>query len=339
MDKQQVDFASYTLADFIDNPGFVQWVITPEPASTLFWESVQRDYPEKVPVIAAARELVLSLRFQQEHLPPVEQESLWNAIEIQAKLHQKPGLTIPLWLRSLAAILILGLLGTGLFFYMQQQKLMFSTAYGQVKTFTLPDGSVVTLNANTKLYYPKKWNAEQIREVWIEGEAFFKVNHLHQQGIVKNGERFIVHAEKLSIEVLGTTFNVNNRRGKIKVALLTGKVALQAQGVAQLKLQPGELAEYEEKQGNIHKKKIEASEYVSWKSNQLNFNNTPLTEVLQLIEDNYGYKTVMKDVSLGNKKLSGSFYFSSEDALFKAIAASLGIVIEKNTARHELIVK
>ena len=341
MTKQPVDFSSYTLADYIDHPDFVNWVTTPTPALDVFWEKVQEDYPSAKTVMAEARGLVLSLRFENAFMEEPEQKSLWHAIELEAKLNQKSVVKIPLWLRSAAAVLIFGLVGLSVFLYSQQSKITVSTAFAEVKTFTLPDGSVVTLNANSKLRYPEKWNTEKIREVWIEGEGFFKVNHLHQSGVIKEADRFIVHAEKLNVEVLGTTFNVNNRRGKISVALLTGKVGLELAGneKAGIKLQPGELAEYEDKKKVIIKKKVQADDYVAWKSNKLYFDNTPLTDVLLLIEDNYGYKAVIKDAAVKNKKLSGTFSFSSEDALFKAIALSLGISIEKNQAAKEIIVR
>ena len=342
MAKQFTDFGSYTLEDFIDHPQFILWISTPDPDLDAFWQKVQIDYPETVPLIADAKHLILSLQFKSEHMSAPDQKFLWNAIEQRTKLHQKPVFRLSFWMRSAAAIFLLGLLSISFFFYQhQQQQIWVDTSFGQLKTLTLPDGTIVTLNANSKLHYAKNWSSIRIREVWIEGEAFFKVNHLHRSGIIKEGERFIVHAQKLNVEVLGTSFNVKNRRDLVKVALVTGKVGLEVDGTnhSLIKLTPGELAAYEEKKKTIVKTKIYAPDYIAWRNGKLNFNNTSLYEVFKIIEDDYGYKTIIKDRSILNKKLSGNFSLSSEDALFKAISTSASISIQKDQSTHQLIIK
>ncbi|MBB5634537.1 ferric-dicitrate binding protein FerR (iron transport regulator) [Pedobacter cryoconitis] len=341
--KQSVDFSSYKLEDYIDDPKFISWVTLPDDALDLFWKQVQEDYPQTKSLISEARNIVLSITIQTENMSLQEQGALWKTIELKAGLHQKKqSRTISLWLRAAAAVLLIGTISIlSLFYYSKYQKLEISTSYGQVRSIALPDGTIVTLNANSKLEYAKNWDKTKLREVWIEGEGFFKVNHLHRSGKIKEAERFVVHAEKLNVEVLGTSFNVNNRRGLVKVALLTGKVRLEVKDdeKSPVNLQPGELGEYQEGQTSLIKMKVYAKDYASWKNGELHFDNTPLTKVLLLIEDNYGYKAILKDPAIGNKKLSGTFSFSTEDALFKAIAVSLGVSIEKDSNKHQLIIK
>lgn len=341
MDNHSTDFSSYTLEDFIDHPGFIVWVSAPDTASDTFWQQVQQDHPQTEIRIADARRLVLSLRFQKTEMDLQEQQTLWATIKQQTQPVAIPANRIAIWMQASAAVLLIGLLSLSLFFYRQQQKIMVSTTFGQLKSVTLPDGTLVTLNANSTIHYPKQWDPNHIREVWIEGEAFFKVNHLHRSGPIKEGDHFTVHAENLNVEVLGTSFNVNNRRGLVKVALVTGRVGLEVEGKDDdlLKLKPGELGEYQRQQETMVKHEVQAQDYVAWKSGKLHFSNTPLTQVLQLIEDDYGYKAVLKDQAIGNKKLSGTFSVSSEDALLKGIATSLGIVMEKEQSTHQLIIK
>ncbi|QNK61568.1 FecR domain-containing protein [Pedobacter sp. PAMC26386] len=341
--KQSADFSNYKLEDFIDDARFISWITLPDEALDSFWQEVQQDFPQTKPVINEARNLILSIRIERESMNLEEQQSLWEVIEVKAGLRQKKqGKRVSLWFRAAAAVFLVGMISIlSLFYYTKYQKQQISTVYGQVKTFALPDGTIVTLNANSKLRYPENWDKTKMREVWIEGEAFFKVNHLHRSGIIKAEERFIVHAQKLNIEVLGTSFNVNNRRGLVKVALLTGKVRLDVKGNrdSEINLQPGELGEYQENMALLVKTKAYVKAYASWKNGELHFDNTPLNKVLILIEDNYGYKAVLKDPALGNKRLSGTFSFSTEDALFKAIAVSLGISIQKDENNHQLIIK
>lgn len=341
--KQSKKVNTYQLEDFIDDPEFISWVTLPDDALNLFWQRVQEEYPESKPLISDAREIILAMRIQSVSMDLNEQQLLWKSIELQVKTSPvKKGRSFSLWLGAAAAVLLIGMISIlSLFYFTKYQKQEISTVYGQIRTFSLPDGTVVTLNANSKLQYSKNWDKTAIREVWIEGEAFFKVNHLHQSGIIKDAEKFIVHAQKLNVEVLGTSFNVNNRRNLVKVALLTGKVRLGVAGIqdSEINLQPGEMGEYLGLKTALVKTKVQASDIAAWKNGELHFENMPLSKVLILIEDNYGYAAVLKDKSIGDKRLSGTFSMSSEDALFKAIAISLGISIEKDELNHQLIIK
>lgn len=353
MEKQSADFSSFTLEDLIDQPKFILWVTTPDDELNAFWKQVQKEYPQIIPVIADARKIVLSIDFNTAEMTIKEQQSLWLKISEEAnltdhslkpKVHssnpRKPLFTMPLWLRASAAVLLFGLLSLSVFLYMQQQQTVITTAFGQTKTLSLPDGSVVTLNANSKLRYAKKWNTSSIREVWIDGEAFFKVNHLHKSGSIKSADRFIVHAEHLNVEVLGTTFNVKNRRERVNVALVTGSVGIKLDGGNSqlIKLVPGELADYRAGE-TIRKKTVYTSEYTAWQTGELHFNKTPLSDIFVLIEDNYGYKVITADTQIGKRQLSGTFSLSSEDAFFKAISTTLGISFQKNPGTHQLIIK
>jgi len=87
-----------------------------------------------------------------------------------------------------------------------------------LKTFTLPDGTLVSLNSGTKLQYPRKFKSDT-REVKIQGEAFFQVKP-------NKNKPFIIHAGKAEIKVLGTSFNVNAYPDNklVEVIVETGKV-------------------------------------------------------------------------------------------------------------------
>lgn len=97
------------------------------------------------------------------------------------------------------------------------------TLLGERKELTLPDGTKVTMNADSKLSFPSIFS-DSTREVSLTGEAFFDVHEDHSHP-------FIIHTRKMDIRVLGTAFNVkayqNDKfsettliRGSIQVKLL-----------------------------------------------------------------------------------------------------------------------
>ena len=86
----------------------------------------------------------------------------------------------------------------------------------------LPDGSVVVLSQNSSLVYDRSFDQAR-REVYLHGEAFFKV----KRDVTKP---FVVHAGDLVTEVLGTSFRIrqNEQVKKTEVSVLTGKVSVYA---------------------------------------------------------------------------------------------------------------
>ena len=83
----------------------------------------------------------------------------------------------------------------------------------------LPDGSIVWLNADSKLSYSESFSRKN-RNVRLEGEGYFEVEH---------GEHpFVIQTDSAQIKVLGTKFNVKNYGDEnyIKVSLLEGSIVL-----------------------------------------------------------------------------------------------------------------
>jgi transmembrane sensor len=93
-----------------------------------------------------------------------------------------------------------------------------STRNGSRTRINLPDGSVVWLNAGSRLLYDKEFDS-RLREVTLIGEAYFDV--------VKDPQKpFIIHAGKMDIKVLGTLFNVKSYPGEqvTEASLIRGSI-------------------------------------------------------------------------------------------------------------------
>lgn len=338
MTKQLSDYKAYTLADLINDETFILWLVQPDETADLFWQNVRTTYPNLDTIIANAREIVLSMRFKTDALDTTEQKELWQNIATDTISVKKTGKNFQMWYRYAAAAVVIGILFCIGILYSVNQKVNIETPYGQLKNITLPDGSIVTLNANSKIKYNKNWDKNEIREVWISGEAFLKVNHLHQNGEIRNHERFIVHTGAVNVEVLGTSFNVNDRRGRTEVALLEGKISLNLKTgeTKPLILAPGDIAEYSN--GKLLKKPINVAEYASWKDGKLYFRNIPMGKIFDYFEDIYGYKVVVDDPKILEKRLSGALSAKNRYVLFKAIGITLNINITPNATTNELVV-
>src|SRR5688572_14966035 len=99
----------------------------------------------------------------------------------------------------------------------------YSTAYGEIESFVLDDGSKIFLNANSSLRVSRFGFGKSTREVFLEGEAEFSVVH------TKDDKKFLVHTQdQLEVEVVGTEFVVYSRERGSKVVLNKGKVLIRS---------------------------------------------------------------------------------------------------------------
>ena len=216
-----------------------------------------------------------------------EQENLksemFNSIKTQLQLNGSKTVSFyrPLY-RVAAAILLLVAVSSVLYFnfpivgehaQLDTSSAEVETKYGERRTIVLPDESTVVLNGNSKLKYSKNWSGEQIREVWIDGEGFFAVQH------TKSHQKFVVHTrEGLNVEVLGTKFNVKSREHGSEVLLTEGKVKLNVDNTeSPVYLNPGELATV--KKNQLSKRVVEGIQYTSWVRSKLVFDKTQLIEL------------------------------------------------------------
>lgn len=331
-----MDYKDYTLEDFLSDDAFLQWVKHPDEENQAFWTNWLDQHPEKKQVMEEARELVLAMQFENAQ---IADEKIGK---MQANIHDriaKPR-QIPLsakrqtyWQYWVAASFFLALVGSVLFFYFNTQTTQWVTDYGDTKTISLPDGSQVTLNANSKISYDDDWKAG-VREVFLEGEAFFEVKKLAstQEGKYR---KFVVHSGALDVEVLGTTFNVFHRHGATEVVLETGKVKVVDTAQAEIMMLPGERVKFN--QNEFTKELVNPEEFIAWKDNQLVFKETPLSKIIQLLEDNYNYEVTLQDEELAKMKFIGTFPADDISILLQTIGKS--VQVEKDRKKLVFSIK
>ncbi len=198
---------------------------------------------------------------------------------------------------------------------------------GKIRSVTLNDGSVVTLNANSSIKVLRDFLDHENREVWINGEAFFEVA---KRSDVK---KFIVHTVNFDVEVLGTKFNINNRGCRSEVILAEGKVKLVSKDKEALIMKPGEQVSVLTRQGDYKKQIAKPEKYKAWRNNMLVFDNTPLSEVARIIEDYYGVTVVLTDSRLGTRKFTGTLPNNDLDIIMLALKTSYKINVEQKGDR------
>jgi transmembrane sensor len=232
------------------------------------------------------------------------------------------------YLRWAVAAMIVFLLGTGL--WINRNSLIYQTyqtAFGEVKTIQLTDGSTVVLNANSTLKLQRFGFGEHSREVFLEGEAQFSVKHKadNQPFIVKTSKQF-------DILVLGTVFNVYSRTRGAKVVLNSGKIQLNyhdGKTKKQVIMKPGDLVTFD-KSNKIKKIiPVETKQYSAWKEHRFVFNETSLEEIIQLFDENFGQKIIIQDPELLSWTVSGSFTALNAEELVETLSEASNLSYKK----------
>jgi transmembrane sensor len=337
-----------SITDLITDESFQQWVRSPEPASNAYWQNWLAQHPERKTQAEQARAILLSVQFTKTPTAEIDQVGMWQ--KIQAQLEEAPDFTEQThpattgfwrrWMRVAAIITLLLLSGLSLYVYVNSDRAhTYTTDYGDSRVITLPDGSVVTLNARSTLRIASHWSPNHRREVWLDGEAFFEVKkNPESQFAGLPSSRFVVHTSDLQIEVLGTEFNVNNRREKTRVVLNSGKISLHRSDESakpDLVMEPDELVEYSRNDRQLTKKKVDPALYSSWVQKRLVFKETPLSEIGQLLEDNYGLRLQFGNEQLAARKFTGSVASDNPEMLMTAITESFQL----KTSRKDNVIR
>lgn len=222
------------------------------------------------------------------------------------------------WLRYAVACAAVLVLISGMIFRNQILYTQLTTGPGEVRSWTLPDGSRVSLNASSELSFPRWGFGSKSREVSLKGEAVFAVTH--QQ----NNQRFIVKAgEGVNVTVFGTEFSVYSRPGKTQVLLSKGKVSLQRQEEVVV-MKPGDRIIVDN--GTLSKNHFdEATEYSTWRESHFVFDRTSLDEIGELIATNYNLTADFSNPELKSLTVSGSFKATDAEDLIRSVTQILGI--------------
>ena len=191
--------------------------------------------------------------------------------------------------------------------------------------FTLSDGSVVWLNERSKITYASEFNNRE-RDIELSGEAFFEV--------VKNPDiPFVVRAKQSQVKVLGTSFNMRAYEGESQdeVYVVRGSVSLSDINDQLLILNAGDQGILN-KNYNVLSKSLETDpNLIAWKSKELIFRKTNLSEVAETLEKYFQITITFKNTALQKCRFTSSFQDPTLEEVIEAISIALNInVVQQN---------
>ena len=310
----ELDYGTFNFEDFARDECFRQWVLNDDAESAIFWEKWISQNPDCVGKITLAKSFLYALEEKHTALGVDELEKITENIVGYREMK-------PIWqshiFRIAASILIIFSIGFLIFNYHIRSKneklvILEDISPGLANNFFekenkedlpqqiwLEEGSVVLLFPKSKLRYPKKFSA-QLREVYLDGQAFFK--------ITKNPKRpFWVYTDYISTQVLGTSFVVKafNDSKSVKVEVTSGKVSVyrredlqkakqeQRNELAGLILTANQGVIFTKNEERLIKSIIEKPKIlIHVQVEEFKFNETPIAKVFALLEKTYGISVI-----------------------------------------------
>jgi len=179
--------------------------------------------------------------------------------------------------------------------------------YGKKFKLTLSDGTVVNLNSGTTLKYPEQFGINGKRNVYLIGEAFFEVAKDKQHP-------FIVNANQVDIEVLGTRFNVSAypENPSVNGTLVEGSIQMYEveNKLNTVLLQPNQMATWNNNSKKIITKEVDPSFYSAWTKGELAFKDTPFSTIAKIIQRTYDVEIINENTVLARQNFTGTIKIS-----------------------------
>ncbi len=268
-----------------------------------------------------------------------DQNEIWENIDIlietetvEPEVNQPIVKKLPFYsLRNIAAAIAL-LVGIGLWWTNSTHPAIidvvaFETGKDATKNIVLPDGSKITLNANSKLTYQSDF---KIRDVILEGEAFFEIarDTLHP---------FSIHSNGALTQVLGTSFNIRaySNESEVEVTVVTGKVAFSKEKMAQTDkviLLPGNKAILKKEENKVVKTLPTPNE-MAWNTKKLIFDDTNMGDILKTLKRFYHLDIDLDNNAIKKCHFTGHFQNASIDEVLKALSFALNLESEKTSQK------
>ncbi|NII80972.1 MULTISPECIES: FecR family protein [unclassified Pedobacter] len=224
-----------------------------------------------------------------------------------------------IWLR-IAAVLFIAVGGWVAYSLYSSGNYTELAATNQVRTETLPDGSALTLNKNSKISYAA--NFKNNRKLKLEqGDVFFDVakDKIHP---------FVIDIEKISVEVVGTSFNIKHIKKDTEINVETGIVKVRLAN-NEIKLYKGEKIHIDGNTSKLVKEQSTDQLYNYYRSNLFQANNIALSKLVITLNEAYG-SNITLDEKIKGLTINTTLKMGSINQNLEIICQTFNLQLSRN---------
>lgn len=227
------------------------------------------------------------------------------------------------WLKPMLRIASIFVIGFGIYFsFFFNNVTEVQTLLSEKTTIELPDHSMVTLNAASRIEYNKgDWDGK--RSLFLDGEAYFNV---------AKGEVFDVVTSQGTVTVVGTSFNVKQRDTYFEVHCFEGIVNVTS-GTITKQLLAGDI--FQILDNNFKEEKTGFSQ-PSWTQKRSYFKAIPLQEVIAEMERQYNISILLQNVD-ATRKFTGGFTHKSVKKALLSVTQPMNLTFKTNASNQVVI--
>lgn len=239
--------------------------------------------------------------------------------KFQAQKAKRRVKVFPIWCYSAIAATFLLLFGLYQLFHFSNTHV---TGFGVAKNVTLPDNSIVTLNAKSKVSYPNLFQIN--RTLSLEGEAYFEV---------EKGSTFTVETALGCVKVLGTKFNVNAYEDYFEVICYEGKVSVASKGKIVIITPSESIRFYNHASENFADN---TNQKPQWLIGESDFRNVPFKYVIAQFKNQYNVAVAFPK-SAESVKFTGTFTHKNIETALQSICIPLQLKYKKDSSGKIII--
>jgi len=312
-----MDSSYQQVEDFVFDQSFRNWVMKTRKEDKRKWEAWIVSHPEFRPMVHEASAIVRKLEENRTMISEEMVEESWKELEEMKERLRIKKLNRYRYLSIAASIVIFLIAGMYVWIGLKwwDNTYRVSTGTGETLQLTLADGTEVIMNESSSLTAFRRWEPGESREVRMKGEMYFHVTETSLQ------DPFYVMVDSLRIDVLGTAFTVSNHQNNTRVVLNSGKVqVLHTAFDDTIQIERGELTEFDTLQKKFLVRKVNAELYSSWVQNLFVLNQTPLHEIIEMVEDRYEVSVSISNKALLERELTGEIETRSASQLFETLS-------------------
>jgi ferric-dicitrate binding protein FerR (iron transport regulator) len=339
MKIDNTNYNEYEFDDFVFDDSFISYANNKNQSDILKWEKWLSDDPENKKTALDAKILLQHFDFKNKELSGDFINNEWLKLSNRLNISEttEPVKKISVYRNKswqLAGVFTLAVIFVIAFLYFTstpecEEFVDFHEIIvprGEIKKTELPDGSIVFLNADSKLIYDQCYGVEQ-REVYLDGEASFDVKHIE-------GIPFTVNTEENVITVLGTAFNVyaHNSENIFRASLERGKISISHYNEEVVELVVNQT--YQLNRNSNEATVFETADvesFSSWKNGDVVFSNLQFKDILKKLERSHNVTFNLQNQMVGMSRFTGTFTTDDD------ITTILGIIKLTTNFEYEIV--
>ena len=261
----------------------------------------------------------------------VDENAAWQRFRDRVASTSQTAVVVPLkksvnWLRIAAMITIT--IGVISLFYILLPRSAARVQVSSKETIlidTLPDKSIVTLNKNSALSYEEQSGSKRYRKAKLKGEGFFNISP-------DKSKPFIVEVDGISVQVVGTSFNIKSLRDSTEIIVETGVVTVTKNHQVFTLVKGDKLMV--PRSGLIHAKQRTTDHlYNYYRSRQFVCDNTPLWKLVEVLNDAYQVNIVIENKKAAGELLTTTFDNETIDKILSILAETFNLSVVKKADR------